>query len=85
MGAAVEVSRDSGVKADELPVPVVIAVVSSTVDQGTVLTAVAIRYSCADAEIESAAKSVDLCFGQDVVELDVDSVVENKVVFIMAD
>lgn len=80
-----EVSRDSGGKVDAIPMSVVIAEVSSSVDQGAVLEAGDTRNSCPDLEVGSVETSVCLCLDQDVADMDVDSVTKNKVVFPRAD
>lgn len=79
-----EVSKDSGGKVDTIPTSVVIGEVSSNVDQDTVLAAEDTRNSCPDLEVWSIATSVDLCLGQGVGAMDVDSF-KNKVVFPTAD
>lgn len=54
--------------------------------QGTVPAAVEARNSWLAVEIESASMPVDLCLGQDVVDMGIDSADENKDgVFIMVD
>lgn len=80
-----EVSKDSAGKVDAIPVSVLIAEVSSSVDQDAVLAAEDTRSSCPDLEVGSVATSVDLCLGQDVVDMDVDSVIKNEVAFPTAD
>lgn len=80
-----EVSRDSGGKVDAIPMSVVIAEVSSSVDQGAVLEAGDTRNSCPDLEVGGVEISVCLSLYQDVADMDVDSVTKNKVVFPRAD
>lgn len=54
-------------------------------DQGTVLAIVDVRNSWLAVELGSTLMPVDLCLGQDVVNIDADLTDENKgVVFIIA-
>lgn len=74
-------STDSGGDADAVPMSVVASDVCFTVNQGTVPAAGDARNSWLAVEIGSTPKSVDLYLGQDVVDVDVDSI---DVVFIVA-
>lgn len=80
-----EVSKDSDGKVDAIPMLVVIAEVSSSVGQDTVPAVEDTRKSCPDLEVGNAATSVGLCLWQDVGDMDVGSVVKNKVIFPTAD
>ena len=75
---AVEISTDSGGSVDAVPTGVAVVEVRSTVDWRTLPAAVDAGNSWLAVAIGSAPIPVDLCLGQNVVDMDVDSTGENK-------
>lgn len=81
-----ELSEDLDVNAVVVLMPVLLPEFPPTVDQGTVTAAIDSRNSCPEVELGGILISVDVRLGQDVVDMDVDSLVENEdAVFIMTD
>ena len=75
---AVEISTDSGDSVDAVPMGVAVVEVGSTVDWCTLLAAADAGNSWLAVAIGSAPVPGGLCLGQDIVDMDFDSIGENK-------